>query len=78
MSESLTWCIRWETEERLNGLPLFGGTLPDRFESRHAADFECWRLTRTHPRRYSPFYGGIPKAVRYAVVARWDDAERSS
>lgn len=77
VSESLTWCIRWETVERQDGVPLYGALLPDTFETRRGADRERRRLMRTHPRRYSPFQGGTPKEVKYVVFTRREDDDHA-
>lgn len=78
VSESLTWGIRWETVERLDGTPLYGALMPETYRSQRAARLAQQRLEMTRPSRSSPFRASDQKRVRYLVFARREDEPHCS
>jgi hypothetical protein len=73
VSESFVWGIRWETLERPDGTPLYGGVMPETYPTLRAARRDQRRLARTQPARPNPFRGGVRKPVQYVVFVRRED-----
>jgi hypothetical protein len=76
VSDSLTWGIRWETVERLDGTPLYGALMPETYPSLRAARRAERRLQRTRPVRSTSFHASELKPVRYVVLARREGEAR--
>ncbi|HEY8259342.1 MAG TPA: hypothetical protein VIG08_16915 [Gemmatimonadales bacterium] len=71
-SGSFTWGIRWETVERLSGVPLYGARLPDTFQTRRQARWRQRWLAAQQPLQPNPRGGMDRRRVRYLMFARPD------
>lgn len=73
VSGSVVWGIRWETIERKDGIPVYGGMIEERFETRRRARRALRQLSRTFPVRCNPFNATICHPVRHILFARGPD-----
>ena len=73
-SDSFVWGIRWETVNREDDTPIFGGQFPGMYATLRDAQREQRRLGQEKPTLPDPLGGEEPRTVHYLIFARDDDA----